>query len=155
MADWNIEELDVFGDKLFELAQKQFPKETKQFLRKQGNELNKQVKKTAKKRVGKNGKSQQEKHTNKRYLTGFKHGRVYRHAASNSYAVRVYNTRPHAHLIEYGHVQLDKDKKPVKHGEKFVKGRFVLQDTGDAFAPEFETAAETFIDDMLDKGWGL
>ena len=162
MADWNIKELDVFGDKLFELAQEQFPKETKQFLRKQGSELNKKVKKKAKKEVKKGpdniyhkGKAKRKKTEADRYHKGFKRGKAYYHTQSGSYAVRVYNTRSHAHLIEYGHVQLDKDKKPVKHGEKFVKGRFVLRDTGDTFAPEFETAAETFIDDMLDKGLGL
>ena len=35
---------------------KQFPRETGEFLRKQGTELNRQTKKLAKQRVGRNGK---------------------------------------------------------------------------------------------------
>ena len=132
---FDLSELSDFSRHLLDLAQDRFPAETKQFLRKQGSELNKAA--------------------DKRYLSGFKRGKAYKHEASNSFAIRVYNTRPHAHLIEYGHVMLDHDQKPVQHGERFVKGKFVLRDASQAFISQFEESLEGFIDDMLDRGLGL
>lgn len=152
---FDLSELSDFSRHLLDLAQDRFPAETKQFLRKQGSELNKQTKTLAKERVGKKGKGSGDKPADKRYLAGFKRGKAYKHEASNSFAIRVYNTRPHAHLIEYGHVMLDHDQKPVQHGERFVKGKFVLRDASQAFAAQFEANLEGFIDDMLDKGLGL
>ena len=152
---FDMSELSGFSRHLLDLAQDRFPQETKQFLRKQGSELNKQTKTLAKERVGKKGKGGGDKPADKRYLSGFKRGKAYKHEASNSFAVRVYNTRPHAHLIEYGHTMLDHDQKPVQHGERFVKGKFVLRDASQAFKPQFEEAIEGFIDDMLDRGLGL
>ena len=58
-------------------------------------------------------------------------------------------------MIEYGHVMLDHDQKPVQHGERFVKGKFVLRDASQAFISQFEESLEGFIDDMLDRGLGL
>ena len=154
-AGFDLTELELFGNSLLDVADRQFPNETKTFLRKKGTELNQAAKKTAKERVGKNGKGKQEKTANKRYLNGFKRGKVYKHAASNSFAVRVYNSRPHAHLIEYGHVQLDHDKNPVKNGERFVRGFHVLRDAASIFEIKFSEDAEDFIDDLLDRGLGL
>jgi len=148
-------DLEVFGDHLMRMAEREFPHETKVFLRQKGTELNKAVKKMAKERVGKKGKGKQKKKADKRYLNGFKRGKAYKHTGSNSFAVRVYNSRPHAHLIEYGHVQLDHDQNPVENGERFVRGRYVLRDAASAFEPKFNEDAEDFIDDLLDKGLGL
>lgn len=152
---FDFSELSAFTQHLVDLAQEQFPKEMKQFLRKQGSELNKQTKALARERVGKKGKGGSDKPTDKRYLTGFKRGKAYKHEASNSFAIRVYNTRPHAHLIEYGHVMLDHDKKPVQNGERFVKGKFVLRDASRAFRQQFEENIEEFVDEMLTKGLRL
>ena len=152
---FDLSELSDFSRHLLDLAQDRFPAETKQFLRKQGSELNKQTKALAKERVGKKGKGSGDKAADKRYLSGFKRGKAYKHEASNSFAIRVYNTRQHAHLIEYGHVMLDHDQKPVQHGERFVKGKFVLRDASQAFISQFEESLEGFIDDMLDRGLGL
>lgn len=151
----DITELNIFNDQLLGLAQQQFPSETKKFLRKEGTNLNKKVKAVAKSRVGKNGKGKKSKPAAKRYLSGFKRGKVYRHAPSDSYAVRVYNSRPHAHLIEYGHRQLDKEQKPVKNGKKFVPARPVLEDAARAFEPDFEHDVDTFINELLEKGLSL
>lgn len=152
---FDFSELSAFTQHLVDLAQEQFPKEMKQFLRKQGSELNKQTKALARERVGKKGKGGSDKPADKRYLSGFKRGKAYKHEASNSFAIRVYNTRPHAHLVEYGHTMLDHDKKPVQSGERFVKGKFVLRDASRAFQGQFEADIEEFSDEMLEKGLRL
>lgn len=140
----------------FSNIEEQFPKESKEFLRKQGTELNRQTKKLAKQRVGKNGKGpDKDKPTNKRYISGFKRGKAYKHEASSSFAVRVYNSRPHAHLLEYGHVQLTHEKTPPKNGERFVKGFHVLRDSANAFEPKFNADVEEFFDNLLDEGLSL
>lgn len=140
----------------FNNIDEQFPKESKEFLRQQGTNLNKQTKKLAKQRVGKNGKGpDKDKPANKRYINGFKRGKVYKHNPTASFSVRVYNSRPHAHLLEYGHVQLTHDRQTPKNGERFVKGFHVLRDSSSAFEPKFNAAAEEFLDDLLDKGLSL
>ena len=140
----------------FENIEKQFPRKTGDFLREQGTKLNKNSKKLAKKRIGRNGKGpDKDKIPKKRYINGFKRGRVYKHEASNSFAVRVYNSRPHAHLLEYGHVQLTHEKTPPKTGERFVKGFHVLRDSASAFEPKFNADIEEFFDNLLDEGLSL
>lgn len=140
----------------FENIEKQFPKESRAFLRKQGTELNRQTKKIAKQRVGRNGKGpDRDKPASKRYINGFKRGKVYKHEGSNSFAVRVYNSRPHAHLLEYGHVQLTHEKTPPKTGERFVKGFHVLRDSASAFEPKFNADVEEFFDNLMDEGLSL
>lgn len=148
-------ELELFTETLLNTANNQFPNETKAFLQKKGTELNRSTKKIAKKRIKKNRISRQEKYPHKKYINGFKRGKVYKYYTDNSYAVRVYNSRPHAHLIEYGHVQLDHDRNPVKNGERFVRGYYVLRDAASMFEPKFNEDVECFIDDMLKKGLNL
>lgn len=154
-AGFDFTELMVLAE-CFDNIGEQFPKESKEFLRQQGTNLNKQTKKLARKRIGKNGKGpDKDKSANKRYLSGFKRGKVYHHEQTDSFAVRVYNSRPHAHLLEYGHVQLTHDRKSPKNGERFVKGFHVLRDSANAFEPKFEEDVEEFFDNLLDKGLSL
>lgn len=126
---------------------------TKTFLRKQGNHLNKDVKKLAKNRVGNKGKGpatiKGDKPKTKQYLAGFKRGKPYRYAQSNALSIRVYNTRPHAHLIEYGHLQKTHDKQTPQSGERYVRGKYVLRDAHRAFAHTFYDKAGEFLDDIL------
>lgn len=154
-AGFDFTELMALAE-CFDNIGEQFPKESKEFLRKQGNDLNRQTKKIARQRVGKNGKGpDKDKPANKRYINGFKRGKVYKHEPSNSFAVRVYNSRPHAHLIEYGHVQLTHDRQTPKNGERFVKGFHILRDSSNAFEPKFNADVEEFFDELLDKGLSL
>lgn len=154
-AGFDFTELLVMTE-CFDNIEEQFPKKSKEFLRKQGTELNRQTKKLAKQRVGKNGKGpDKDKPANERYISGFKRGKAYKHKASNSFAVRVYNSRPHAHLIEDGHVELVKGRRPPKTGERFVRGFHVLRDSASAFEPKFNADVEEFFDNLLDEGLSL
>lgn len=165
---FDMRELTRYSRRLLNMAQQQFPQETKQFLRKEAGTLNKRTKEKAKREVGKNGKGEAPKENDKRYLAGFKKGKAYLHEPTNSYAVRVYNSRPHAHLIEYGHEQAMAGKyipaagqkgampglgKQIKQGR--IKGKLILRTASEAFEQEFIGDTEQFIDDMLQKGLGL
>lgn len=143
MSGFNTSGLSDFTKDLLDLAQNQFPKETKKFLREEGTKLNRKTKALAKQRVKKKSGN---------YIKGFKRGKPYKHNPTESYAVRVYNYQPHAHLIEDGHVMLDHKKQTVKNGEKFVKGKKVLTDASNSFEGQFENDVEKFVDDMLEKG---
>jgi len=63
-------------------------------------------------------------------------------------SIRVYNSSPHAHLIEYGHRIVDKNG--IEKG--FKKGEFVLEEVTKEFENSYYNDVENFIDDLLDKG---
>lgn len=135
MADYG---LDDFSKDLLRIAEKDYPKETKQFLKKQGNKLRLEVVKQARQdTTGGTGK----------YKKGFKRGKVYKYQGDTD-SVRVYNSQPHAQLIEYGHEIVDRNG--VSHG--FVKGKHTLDNSAKSFEEKFVNAAETFIDELLEKG---
>ena len=147
----DISELADFSKDLIELATKTMPKESREFLRKEGSALRKEVVKTAKSRV---------KVKTGNYIKGIKRGKVYKFEG-NETAVRVYHVNgkgkklkngeapdPHAHLIEYGHVIADKNKN-VKG---FKRGYHVYRDSLKNYEKEFLNNCENFIEDMMEKG---
>ena len=54
-------------------------------------------------------------------MKGFKRGKVYKYKGEED-TVRVYNSMPHAHLIENGHII--KDKTGKEHGFKKRRAYF-------------------------------
>jgi hypothetical protein len=62
-------------------------------------------------------------------------------------AIRVYSASPHAHLLEYGHRIVDKNK--VEHG--FKEGAHFFEAAEKSFTPTFFTDCEAFVDGLLDK----
>lgn len=89
---FDLHELDEFTRDLVDLAQKQFPKEAKQFIQKQGNE--------GRKRLRANTRAVTKKRTGN-LLRGIQQGKATKY--KGNYQIRIMNTAPHAHLIEYGH----------------------------------------------------
>ena len=128
-----IEGLDEFTKEMVEICSKEYPKQVKKMLQKSGNKLRRKV-------VGK-AKGLVKTKTGK-YIKGFKRGKVYKYAGDED-AVRVYNSAPHAHLIEYGHRMVTKSGKEVG----FVKGYHVLDGIKEEFSEEFAKD----IDEMLDN----
>lgn len=135
MADYGLED---FSKDLLKIAEKDYPKETKQFLKKQGNKLRQSVVKRAKQDV-KAGSGE--------FSRGFKRGKPYKFEGDID-SVRVFNSNPHAHLLENGHEIVDRNG--VSHG--FAKGKHTLDNTAKAFENSFVSAAEDFIDELLEKG---
>lgn len=139
MDGFDFRELDDFAKELLELAQNTMPKETKVFLRNQGGELLKEAKKSGKQNV---------KTKTGNYQKAFKKGKVYLY--DENLSIRVYNNSPHAHLVEFGHIQTG--HKPNKKESGFVTGKFVLKKAHDNFVNKFTDNIEKFLDTALDKG---
>ena len=89
MGVFSTNDLEDLEKEVLRLARK-YPKEAKKFLQKQGNKLKAKAKKKAKSKV---------KVKKGNYLKGFKRGKVYKYKGEED-TVRVYNSMPHAHLIE-------------------------------------------------------
>lgn len=134
--------LDRYTARLLAIVQRDLPKEARTFVRQEGNELRKKTAALAKQRVkkGKHHKGSEAK----RYHKGIKRGKVYVYKGNGGTAVRVYNSAPHAHLIESGHRIVDKNKK--EHG--FQPGRHVFEDAGKAFEQEFYRDIDAFLDKL-------
>lgn len=145
---FDVDHLDEFTLKLLKLAKKTMPKECNKFMKVEASKLNSKTKKKAKKEVKKNTGN---------YLKGFKRGKKVYDYEDVKYNIRVYNSSPHAHLIEYGHEVVKGGKhsnKGNKGGKKvgFVKGKYILDKSSREFENEFGKDTLEFVDNLLDKG---
>ncbi|EDT74771.1 HK97 gp10 family phage protein [Clostridium butyricum] len=131
----DFSELIVFEKNLLDLASTKMPKETKKFMKKQGNQLKTKVKKNANKTKKKSGK----------YRKSIKSGKVYDY--KGALAVRAYSTDPKAHLIEHGF-------RHFSHGKEtgFIEGQHIFEKSSKEFETKFNDNCGKFIDEMLDKG---
>lgn len=132
--------LTDFQKDLLAVAQKKLPKETNKIMRKVGNKARTHVARKARRIVKKKTGT---------YHKKWKRGRVFKNS-QGEIVVRVYNSSPHAHLIEDGHKQITKDKKVVG----FVKGKKVLDKAMKEFdeSGQFENMLSDWLDDMLRSG---
>ena len=138
-AGFDLSELDALNNQLLNLAQTQYPKEAKKFLRDEAN--------VARKKLRANTKAATKKKTGN-LLKGIDRGPVKKH--NGNFQIRVYNKAPHAHLIEHGHVLWVNGKET----EKFVPGRHVAAKTVLEMKETFPEDADRFEDELLDKGLG-
>lgn len=145
MSDFTIDGIEDFTNTLAGFNDPIVNKRVKKFFMQEGNKLKKETKAIAKTRVkrGSNPKG-------KSYHDGIKRGKVYLYQG-DTWAIRVYNTRPHAHLIEDGHNIVDRNGKI--HG--FAKGKKVFATAERRFSEEYFKDVEKFIDDVLDEGLGF
>jgi hypothetical protein len=141
MADgFDTRELDKFTQKMVNLANDTMPKESKKFMKKEGNKLNKLNKATFKsKGIG--------YHTGN-LLKGFKSGKVYKY--DGSWSVRAYNSSPHAHLLEDGWMWTPNKKQSGT--EKFIPGFNFIEDAKKKFESGYYQDVQDFIDEVLGKG---
>ena len=146
--------LTEFQKDLLQVAQRETPKEVDRILKRAANKGARMAKVKAQTEV---------KKQTGLYLERFKGGKPFR-GENGERVVRVINSAPHAHLIEYGHDQVLNPPKPngrgvikgrgigKKIGE--VEGRFVLDDAMKQFEQkrEFEKFLSRGIDGMLRRG---
>ncbi|MGN0192819.1 MAG: HK97 gp10 family phage protein [Candidatus Gastranaerophilaceae bacterium] len=106
MAEFDIDELLDFYKKVTETAEL-FPERVKKALKTAAKSTLKTVKQTAAAKVKSGGDRVKTKNNGKKvklnYHARFKVGRVFKNG-SNDTCIRVYNSAPHGHLIENGHV---------------------------------------------------
>ena len=138
MSDgFDIKELDAYTKKLASLANDKMPKESKKFIKKEANKLNKKNKSVY------NSKGVGEESGNLK--KSFKSGKVYKFDGAIS--CRAFNSSPHAHLLDKGWIH-----KAPNGNEKFIPGFHFMEDAEKAFRGEYFSDTEAFIDDLLDKG---
>lgn len=134
-----FEGLTEFQKDLLTMAQKTLPKESYKIMRTIGNKAAVAVRKEARSKV---------KKETGMYHKRFKRGKVFR-GNDGEYVVRVFNSSPHAHLIEHGH-QLIRGSFNVG----FATGKKVMYNG----AKNFETSGQVdkllsdWLDSELDKG---
>ena len=151
---FDISELYGFSEKLI-LTSKEASKAQRQFLQKQGTKL----KRKTKAKVRALGIKQHTGNYNKR----IKRGKVWTEANANAMSVRVYSSAPHAHLIEDGHEQTVNPGKGKGNGHGVIPGKGIGRKVGEVkgfgvfekaqeeFEPEFASACEDVIDELIDK----
>ena len=159
-ASVDTSELVEFSDELLEMVTTRWPKRTNKFMRAEAKEVKKRAASKAKAKLV-NHRPASEK---KSYLSGFETGKPYHYLEDpTDVSIRAYNNRPHAHLIEDGHVMLvgnakgNKQKKSEvrspKAGERFVAGYHIIADAKREYEAEYEANVLKLVDDMLDEGF--
>lgn len=138
MADMKFEGLTDFQKDLLDVATNKLPRQTFKLMRKSGT--------AARKIVLKHARSKVKKDTGL-YFKRFKRGKAFKDD-EGKYVIRVYNSAPHAHLIEHGHRQVTKDGREVG----FVPGKHVVAEGIQKFDDEFEQRISDWLDELLESG---
>lgn len=124
------------GEDIAELIEA-LPEETKKFMNSEAKIARKFIRAYAKSKV---------KKLTGNYFRGFKAGKKVYKWSDADYNVRVYNTMPHAHLIEDGH-------RIVVAGKTlgFVPGRHVMEEANKRYEAEFLDHVENNLADFIAK----
>lgn len=141
---------------LMRAAKEKFPKETEKFLKEQATKLRKKSRKVGRQEVG----TSKGKKTNwipqKSYHQKFKIGKIYVYGESDK-CIRVYNSAPHAHLVEFGHVNIPRGTKRAttrkgrieqlknRKGSGLTLGRYVFTLAEIEYKSQFLDDTNTFL----------
>lgn len=149
-------ELDKFRQGLINETLRLFPKETDNFLKKEGQKQSRIQKKVAKQEVGTSG-------SKKSYHKGFKVGKIYDYY-DKSRNIRAYNNSPHAHFIENGHYQVARGESRNKGGGRrsgeggtpngWVDGKEVIKKAQVQFNEQFFSDCDEFLGQYFDNVGG-
>ena len=153
--------LSEVSKNLMESVNKKYPVLTADFLKIEAKKLRKVAIKTAKKEVGTSKGKKKNWSKQKSYHSRFKVGKVYNYA-ENDTCIRVFNSAPHGHLIEYGHRQVARGSKraTTKQGRieqlktqkasGYTDGYFIFPDAEYQFTQEFVKDAEEFLAQFIE-----
>lgn len=146
-------DLSRFSADLMELAQKDFPKETKRFMGQCGTKVKKKAVDITKSKL---------KTRSGKLIAGFQRGKPYQYG--DDYQVRVKNTAFHANPKEHGHhlKYVEVTVKRGKHqGEKRkikadpsikYEGTHAMTKAQEEYESEFYKDAQRYVDRMLKRG---
>lgn len=140
--NFEVTELTEFAKNFIDKCSKDYPKEVKRFLRAEGNKLKRKIKQEAELAFGTEHMDEDKKYRNR-----WKRGNPYKFNVDED-AVRVYNSSPHAHLLEYGHRMVTKSGKEVG----FVRGNPITEKESKKFENKFTKDIEKFVDELLNEG---
>lgn len=141
MSDgFDMSELTKFERKLINTVNDTMPKESRKFIKKEANKLNKQNKKVYQ------GKGIGEITGN--FKKGFKSGKAYKY--KGAWSARAYNNSPHAHLLNDGYMWTP--NKGQSGEERFIPGFHFMEESARLFEEGYYTDVEQFLKDLLIKG---
>ena len=149
MADgFDFSELTKFEKKLVEKANNTMPKQSRKFIKKQANKLNKKNKQVYKsKGIGEETGN---------LIKGFKSGKAYKY--KGTWSARALNSSPHAHLLNDGymwspHKKVAKGQKIKQTGEeKFIPGFHFMEEAAKGFESGYYKDVEEFLKEVFIKG---
>lgn len=142
-VELDFSELSEFNASMLKMVEKDMPNEAKKLMQRAGNALRRDMRTAYK---------QKTKRKTGNLLRGLSRGRAYIYQGTE-YQVRVKNTAPHAHLIEYGHKAIGHAPRKRFNG-KYVKGRHIAGKAAKNFNSKFADMADKFVDDLLERGIG-
>lgn len=129
--------IDDFVKDMMSLANDKMPKESKKFIKKEANKLNRKNKSVYRsKGIGE---------VTGNLIKGFKSGKVYKF--NGSWSARALNNSPHAHLINDGWMH-----KASNGNENFIPGFHFLEEAAKAFESGYYKDCEEFVTDVINKG---
>lgn len=157
-----FDELSEFKQNLLREVKNVFPKETEKFIKKEASKLAKTARKIAKNDVGTAKGKKKNWIEAKSYHKKFKVGKTYKY--SDDLCCRAYNSSPHAHMIEYGHVNVPRGEGRKKgagrrsgkggQGVGFTTGKLVFKRAELEFLSEFLDDTENFLFEYFDDTVG-
>lgn len=127
---FDYKELTKFQKKMTEQAE-EFPNAANRFLKNEGQ--------TLKRRMVKKANSSLKKQPTGNYMAGFARGKRVYEWNDAKFNLRVYNSSPHAHLIEYGHKACNHDGSPTGN---YVPGKHIIENAAIEFEQEFSRHLE-------------
>lgn len=124
---------------------KELKRSENKFLRTQGTKLRRKTAQRARTTVRKTAVDRKKyKREAGQYHKSIKRGKVY--VQNGDKQIRVYSNDPIAHLIEDGYTPKLRNKKAGPH----QMGKKVFETARNSFEPDFQKAAEEFIDEVID-----
>ncbi len=154
-------ELSEFKQDLIRDIKENFPKEAEKFIKEEAQKCLKVARKVARKEVGTSKGKKKNWIDKKSYHKGFRVGKPYKYA--NDLCCRAYNKAPHAHLIEYGHVNVPRSSKRAttragraeqatqQRGTGFTMGKLVFKIAELEFITQYLNDAEAFMYKYFDE----
>lgn len=150
-----FDELSEFKQNLLRDIKDVFPKETQKFLKTEASKCTKVARKIARRKVGTSKGKKKNWIDSKSYHKKFKVGKIYDY--SGDMCCRAYNSSPHAHLIEYGHVNVPRGSKRAttrkgreeqskqSRGVSFTEGHLIFKVAEMEFMTDFLNDTESFL----------
>lgn len=148
-AGIDTHELSELAELMYRTANDRYPKEVKSFLREQGGEGAKLLKAETRSVIKGHRKRTTGAEKKQALLKGIKKSKVTKH--NGDYQIRVLSTAYHAHLIEYGHVEVDWGRRT----EKYIPGKYPMEAARKALDASFPGEVERFVDGLIKEGFEL
>lgn len=160
MSGFLFDELSDLKKNIVRDIKNKFPDDAKKFIKQEAQKAKKLAQTIGKKRVGTAKGLKKNWSAEKSYHKRWKSGRPYKYSESDL-CCRVYNSAPHGHLIELGHVNIPRgtkrattvkgrlEQKKNQKGTGYTLGKLVVAETEVEFKSQWLDDAEKFIYEHL------